>query len=183
MKFAWQIADGMSYLSSRSIIHRDLAARNVLVGERETCKVTDLGMARDVHQENIYERKTKGRLPIKWTAYESLMYGKYTTKSDVWSYGVVLYEIFTLGGLPYPRMEGRKIAKLLREGYRMPKPEHVDDKLYQIMMNCWLCEPESRPSFTVLTKQLKEMENQHERLINMDIYDDELYAKVEDLKV
>ncbi|XP_022793668.1 fibroblast growth factor receptor 3-like isoform X2 [Stylophora pistillata] len=128
MKFAWQIADGMSYLSSKSILHRDLAARNVLVGEDKTCKVTDFGMARNVQEENIYERKTKGRLPVKWTAYEALLYGKYTTKSDVWSYGVVLYEIFTIGGSPYPRMDGKKIANLLQQGYRMPKPRHVDDK-------------------------------------------------------
>jgi len=183
MKFAWQIADGMSYLSSKSIIHRDLAARNVLVGERETCKVTDFGMARDVQQETIYEKKTKGRLPVKWTAYEALMYGTYTTKSDVWSYGVVLYEIFTIGGSPYPRVEGRKIANLLQEGYRMPKPQHVDDKLYQIMMNCWQNKAEARPSFAALTQQLKDMENQHKRLINMHIYDNQLYTKVEDLNV
>jgi len=183
MKFAWQIADGMSYLSSRSIIHRDLAARNVLVGERETCKVTDFGMARDVQQENIYEKKTKGRLPVKWTAYEALMYGTYTTKSDVWSYGVVLYEIFTIGGSPYPRVEGKKIGNLLQEGYRMPKPQHVDDTLYQIMINCWQNQAEARPSFAALTRQLKDMENQHTRLINMHIYDNQLYAKVEDLNV
>ncbi|CAH3158239.1 unnamed protein product, partial [Porites lobata] len=183
IKFAWQIADGMSYLSSRFIIHRDLAARNVLVGERETCKVTDFGMARHVQQENIYERKTKGRLPVKWTAYEALMFNTYTTNSDVWSYGVVLYEIFTVGGSPYPRMDGRKIASLLQEGYRMPKPQHVDDKLYQIMMNCWQNEPEARPSFTALTKQLKDMENQHKKLINMRIYNNQLYANVEDLNV
>ncbi|XP_068686493.1 tyrosine kinase receptor Cad96Ca-like isoform X2 [Montipora foliosa] len=181
MKFAWQIADGMSYLSLRKIIHRDLAARNVLVGETETCKVTDFGMARDVQQENIYERKTRGRLPVKWTAYESLLYGIYTTKSDVWSYGVVLYEIFTVGGSPYPRMDGKKIASLLQEGYRMPKPQHVDNDLYQIMMNCWQNEPEARPSFADLTQELKGMETQHKRLLNMHIYDNDLYAKLEDL--
>ncbi|XP_068685558.1 fibroblast growth factor receptor 3-like isoform X2 [Montipora foliosa] len=182
MKFAWQIADGMKYLSSRSIIHRDLAARNVLVGERETCKVTDFGMARDVQQDNIYEKKTKGRLPVKWTAYEALMYGTYTTKSDVWSFGVLLYEIFTIGGSPYPRMDGRKIANLLQEGYRMPKPQHVDNELYKIMMSCWLEDPNARPTFLNLKDKLKKMENQHKRLINMDIYDNkQLYANVEDL--
>nr|XP_058956796.1 proto-oncogene tyrosine-protein kinase receptor Ret-like [Pocillopora verrucosa] len=183
MKFAWQIADGMSYLSSKSIIHRDLAARNVLVGQNETCKVTDFGMARDVQQENIYERKTKGRLPLKWTAYEALLYGTYTTKSDVWSYGVVLYEIFTIGGSPYPRMDGKKIANLLEEGYRMPKPQHVDDELYQIMMTCWQNDPDERPAFTELKRQLKDMESLHKRLIDMRMYDKKLYANVEDLIV
>ncbi|XP_068685610.1 tyrosine kinase receptor Cad96Ca-like isoform X2 [Montipora foliosa] len=182
MKFAWQIADGMKYLSSRSIIHRDLAARNVLVGERETCKVTDFGMARDVQQENIYEKKTKGRLPVKWTAYEALVYGTYTTKSDVWSFGILLYEIFTIGGSPYPRMDARKIAKLLQEGYRMLRPQHVDNELYKIMMSCWLKDPNARPTFLNLKDKLKKMENQHKRLINMDIYDNtQLYANVEDL--
>ncbi|XP_067056838.1 fibroblast growth factor receptor 2-like isoform X2 [Acropora muricata] len=183
MKFAWQIADGMSYLSLRKVIHRDLAARNVLVGERETCKMTDFGMARDVQEENIYERKTKGRLPVKWTAYEALLYGQYTTKSDVWSYGVVLYEIFTIGGSPYPRMDGNKVVNFLQEGRRMQKPEHVDNKLYQIMMNCWQSEPEIRPSFADLTQQLKQMEHQHKRLLNMHIYDNAMYANLEDLNV
>ncbi|XP_067031299.1 fibroblast growth factor receptor 3-like isoform X1 [Acropora muricata] len=181
MKFAWQIADGMSYLSLRKVIHRDLAARNVLVGERENCKITDFGMARDVQEEDIYERKTKGRLPVKWTAYEALLYGQYTTKSDVWSYGVVLYEIFTIGGSPYPRMDGRKVLNFLQEGHRMQKPEHVDNKLYQIMMNCWQSEPQTRPSFAHLTQKLKRMENQHKSLLNMHIYDNALYANLEDL--
>ncbi|XP_044180357.1 fibroblast growth factor receptor 2-like [Acropora millepora] len=181
MKFAWQIADGMNYLSLRKVIHRDLAARNVLVGERETCKITDFGMARDVQDKNIYERKTEGRLPVKWTAYEALLYGKYTTKSDVWSYGVVLYEIFTIGGSPYPRMSGWKVFSVLQEGHRMQKPEHVDNKLYQIMTNCWQSEPEIRPSFSDLTQQLKRMENQHKRLLNMHIYNNAMYANLEDL--
>ncbi|XP_078380227.1 muscle, skeletal receptor tyrosine-protein kinase-like [Oculina patagonica] len=83
MRFAWQIADGMTYLSTRKIIHRDLAARNVLVGEGEKCKVTDFGMSRNVYQDNVYTKQSRGRLPVKWTAYEALLYGTYTTQSDV----------------------------------------------------------------------------------------------------
>ncbi|XP_066025253.1 LOW QUALITY PROTEIN: fibroblast growth factor receptor 2 [Pocillopora verrucosa] len=183
MKFAWQIADGMSYLSTKCIIHRDLAARNVLVGENETCKVTDFGMARDVQQDSIYEMKTTGRLPIKWTAYESLFYGTYTTKSDVWSYGIVLYEIFTLGGSPYPGMEGKTVPGWLKLGYRMPKPVHIDDKLYQVMLECWQIEANERPTFSNLTKKLKVMENQHKKLIQMAKYDNTLYVNVDDLVV
>ncbi|XP_068687446.1 uncharacterized protein [Montipora foliosa] len=181
MKISWQIADGMNYLSSRNIIHRDLAARNILVGERETCKVTDFGMARDVHSGNVYERKTEGRIPLKWTAYEAVMYGRYTTKSDVWSFGVVLYEIFTIGGSPYPQKSGRKVMELLGEGYRMPKPNHVAEMLYQLMLNCWQQEPHDRPTFEQLRRELKLMENQHKRLINMKDYDKKLYENVEDL--
>ncbi|XP_066024433.1 fibroblast growth factor receptor 2 [Pocillopora verrucosa] len=183
MKFAWQIADGMSYLSSIPVIHRDLSARNVLVGEGKTCKVTDFGMARDVQEDNIYERKTRGRLPVKWTAIEALLYGKYSTKSDLWSYGILLYEIFTIGGSPYPRMDGRKIANLLQEGYRMPKPQHLDDKLYEIMKKCWRDEPNLRPSFEELRNKLSKMENQHKGLINLKNYDHQLYVNVEDLAV
>ncbi|KAL9964183.1 hypothetical protein ACROYT_G027778 [Oculina patagonica] len=178
MKFAWQVADGMSYLSSKQIIHRDLAARNVLIGERETCKVTDFGMARD---GSTYQRKSKGRLPIKWTAVEALLYRKYSTRSDVWSFGVLLYEIFTIGASPYPRMNGQQVVDLLKQEYRMPKPQHVDDKLYGIMMKCWQKDPYARPTFVDLRNELKEMENQHKRLINMEMYDEQLYANVEDL--
>ncbi|XP_022792750.1 proto-oncogene tyrosine-protein kinase receptor Ret-like [Stylophora pistillata] len=140
--FAWQIADGMNYLSSKS-----------------------------------------GRLPVKWTAYEALLYGTYTTKSDVWSYGVVLYEIFTIGGSPYPRMDRRKIANLLQKGYRMPKPQHVDDALYQLMMRCWQNDADARPTFTELKNQLKDMKMLQKRLINMKMYDNELYDDVENSAV
>ncbi|XP_068699753.1 fibroblast growth factor receptor 3-like [Montipora foliosa] len=172
IKFAWQIADGMKFLSSSSVIHRDLAARNVLIGERETCKVSDFGMARDVQQENIYKRSTKGRLPLKWTAYEALMYGTYTTQSDVWSYGIVLYEIFTIGGSPYPKIDRMNIVDFLQQGHRMPKPQHVDDELYKIMRMCWEEDPNARPTFHNLKDTLKNMERHHKRMINMAMYDE-----------
>ncbi|XP_022781158.1 tyrosine kinase receptor Cad96Ca-like [Stylophora pistillata] len=183
MKFAWQVADGMSYLSSIPIIHRDLAARNVLVGEEETCKVSDFGMARDAQEDNIYQMRSKGRLPVKWTALEALLYGKYSTKSDVWSFGVLLYEIFTIGGSPYPEMNGRQIITLLEAGYRIPKPQHVDDKLYEIMTSCWKDDPDSRPSFQNLKNKLKEMEDQQKGLIDFENYDDRLYVNVDDVAV
>ncbi|XP_066024509.1 fibroblast growth factor receptor 2 isoform X3 [Pocillopora verrucosa] len=182
MQFSLQIADGMNFLSANKIIHRDLAARNVLVGEGEKCKVTDFGMARNVNQDDIYNKTSRGRLPVKWTAYEGLVYGKYTTQSDVWSFGVVLYEIFTVGGSPYPAINAREIAEKLQQGYRMPKPKHVDEQLYQIMAQCWQENPNDRPTFPSLKDIITRMsKNKNDTYINMREYDTNLYANVDDL--
>lgn len=181
MQFAQQIADGMNYLSSCKIIHRDLAARNVLVGEGENCKVTDFGMARDVKQDDIYTKKSRGRLPVKWTAHEALLYGTYTTQSDVWSFGVVLYEIFTVGGSPYPGINGRDIPNKLQKGYRMPKPKHVEKKLYQLMVQCWQVRPNDRPTFSVLKDKITSMmKNNNETYVNMEKYDTSKYGFIDD---
>lgn len=184
IQFALQIADGMNFLSANKIIHRDLAARNVLVGEGEKCKVTDFGMARNVNQDDIYNKTSRGRLPVKWTAYEGLVYGKYTTQSDVWSFGVVLYEIFTVGGSPYPAINAREIAKKLQQGYRMPKPKHVDEQLYQIMVQCWQENPNDRPTFPSLKDIITRMsKNKNDTYFNMREYDTTLYANVDDLSM
>lgn len=172
----------MEFLSSNKVIHRDLAARNVLVGEGEKCKVTDFGMARDVYGDDIYKKKSRGRLPVKWTAYEALLYGTYTTQSDVWSFGVVLYEIFTVGGCPYPGIEGREIANKLKNGYRMPKPKHIDQNLYDLMLQCWQQKPNERPTFSVLKDTMADMlQNNNHTYANMEEYNTQDYGYIDDL--
>ncbi|PFX16321.1 Proto-oncogene tyrosine-protein kinase receptor Ret [Stylophora pistillata] len=165
VRFSCQIADGMRYLSSNKIIHRDLAARNVLVGEGEECKVTDFGMARNVHQDDIYTIHSGPKINVIVR----------------WSFGVVLYEIFTVGGSPYPGINGREIAGKLQKGYRMPKPKHVDEQLYQIMFQCWEEKPNNRPTFSQLEDTLKKLMQNMNTYVNLKEYDNNLYANVDDL--
>ncbi|XP_068734120.1 uncharacterized protein [Montipora capricornis] len=181
LKFSGEIADGMAYLEAWKIIHRDLAARNVLVGEEETCKITDFGMARDVQQNDIYFKRSRGRLPVKWTAIESLLYGICTTQSDVWSYGIVLYEIFTIGGKPYPDIQGHRIPYVLKNNYRMPQPVHLDDEIYALMCECWQNDPNDRPTFEAISSTIRRLQRCHKEIIYMNVYDDNLYGNVEDL--
>ena len=170
MKFAIESAQGMEYLSMKKIVHRDLAARNVLVGEGKTCKITDFGMARDIRRDEIYLRSTRGLIPVKWTAIESILRGIYTTRSDVWSFGILLFEILTVGGSPYPGMNGYQVRDFISQGKRIPKPMHLDNELYQVMMDCWHPNPRKRPTFTQLVYTLKRLEPCHEEYINLSEY-------------
>lgn len=145
MRMCRDAAAGMKYLESKNCIHRDLAARNCLVGDDNIVKISDFGMSRE-EEEYIVSDGMK-QIPIKWTAPEALNFGKYTSLCDVWSYGILVYEIFSKGGTPYQGMSNSKAREQIDAGYRMPAPENTPKEMYRLMLKCWAYEPESRPHF------------------------------------
>ncbi|XP_065899211.1 uncharacterized protein [Dysidea avara] len=153
LKFCQDIAAGMAYLSGKQFVHRDLAAKNVLVSDSVTCKIADFGMARDLLDENYYIT-SGGKIPVKWTAPEAIHYRKYSVQSDVWSYGIVLYEIWSLGHEPYERLSITETLEKVDTGYRLPPPPGCPRAIYRVMIKCWNLEPKSRPQFGQITQLL-----------------------------
>ncbi|XP_018525829.1 vascular endothelial growth factor receptor 2 isoform X1 [Lates calcarifer] len=155
ISYSFQVAKGMEFLSSRKCIHRDLAARNILLSENNVVKICDFGLARDVYKDPDYVRKGDARLPLKWMAPETIFDRVYTTQSDVWSFGVLLWEIFSLGASPYPGVcIDESFCRRLKEGTRMRPPEYATTEIYQTMLDCWLDRPTDRPTFAELVEHL-----------------------------
>lgn len=148
---AYQIANGMAYLESMKLIHRDLAARNILVAENRDVKVADFGLAR-VIEDSEYTARQGAKFPIKWTAPEAAMYGRFSIKSDVWSFGILLYELISHGSIPYAGMQNKEVIEQVQRGYRLPKPPNCDcpDEVYKQMRDCWNQDPDKRPTFDFL---------------------------------
>uniref|UniRef100_A0A673JAZ7 Vascular endothelial growth factor receptor 3 n=1 Tax=Sinocyclocheilus rhinocerous TaxID=307959 RepID=A0A673JAZ7_9TELE len=156
--YSFQVARGMEFLASRKCIHRDLAARNILLSENNVVKICDFGLARDIYKDPDYVRKGNARLPLKWMAPESIFDKVYTSQSDVWSFGVLLWEIFSLGASPYPGIQiDEDFCKRLKDGTRMRAPDNASPEIYGIMLACWQGEPRERPTFPALVEILGDL--------------------------
>lgn len=173
--FAYQVARAMDYLKNKDIIHRDLAARNVLITDERVCKVADFGFARDIMGSQVYQRKSEGRLPIRWMAPESLYDNLFSSKTDVWSFGILLWEIVTLGSTPYPGMAATEVMQRVRKGYRLDKPEHCKRELYNVMFYCWEKDPDQRPTFTELVELLEQLLTSENDYIQLEHFPDHSY--------
>ncbi|CAH1243166.1 TIE1 [Branchiostoma lanceolatum] len=179
LQFSKEVAEGMQQISRKGIIHRDLSAKNVLVmqeGSRPVCKVSDYGLPRMVKAE-------KRVVPNRWMAPESLTNNTYTAKTDVWSYGVVLWEITTLGGTPYSDLENEELTSEIPAGYKLKQPNNCHDHMYILMRQCYRDDPETRPTFPQLAETLKEMEaNSNETYIDVQADDSFEYEPADPLK-
>ncbi|XP_038853128.1 vascular endothelial growth factor receptor 1-like [Salvelinus namaycush] len=158
ISYSFQVSRGMEFLASRKCIHRDLAARNILLSENKVVKICDFGLARDLYKDLDYVRKGDARLPLKWMSPESIFDKVFTTQSDVWSYGVLLWEIFSLGASPYPGLNiDEEFCHQLKEGTRMRSPEYSTPEIYSTMLACWEANPSDRPTFTGLVETLGDL--------------------------
>ncbi|XP_034399229.1 macrophage colony-stimulating factor 1 receptor [Cyclopterus lumpus] len=158
LRFSFQVAHGLDFLAAKNCIHRDVAARNVLLTDHRVAKICDFGLARDIMNDSNYVVKGNARLPVKWMAPESIFDCVYTVQSDVWSYGILLWEIFSLGKSPYPSVAvDSRFYKMVKHGYQMCQPNFAPAEIYTIMKMCWNLEPTERPTFSKISQMIERL--------------------------
>ncbi|XP_046865864.1 tyrosine-protein kinase transmembrane receptor Ror isoform X2 [Drosophila willistoni] len=155
LKAAVQISEGMEYLSAHHYVHRDLAARNCLVNDGLVVKISDFGLSRDIYSSDYYRVQSKSLLPVRWMPSESILYGKFTTESDIWSFGVVLWEIYSYGVQPYCGFSNQEVINLIRSRQLLPCPEACPTAVYSLMIECWHEQSVKRPTFADISIRLR----------------------------
>lgn len=156
--WSWQIAQGMEYLTKRKVLHGDLAARNLLLADGNVIKISDFGLSRDMYKKEIYTKQGDDLLPIKWMSVEAIRDRMFSTESDIWAYGIVMWELFSMGQAPYPGVDvSPQFLQDLENGVRCKQPKYSNKELYTLMLDCWRDEPEDRPRFWEIRKRLDDM--------------------------
>lgn len=152
--YAYQLSTALAYLESKRFVHRDIAARNVLVSSNDCVKLGDFGLSRYM-EDSTYYKASKGKLPIKWMAPESINFRRFTSASDVWMFGVCMWEILMHGVKPFQGVKNNDVIGRIENGERLPMPPNCPPTLYSLMTKCWAYDPSRRPRFTELKAQLR----------------------------